>query len=261
MADVDDTNVASEDEAPVDESQAQDEQVEDKAATSSESDEQVENQDDRYSIEDWNPDEKRFTQFKGDNPKEYFSKLEDAYAASYNEYKKVKDQLETLKAEKLTATATPAVDDKKQTTPVQQSVTDMWVDKEMKRIHAEQYGQFAAKHPEVNTDDDLFTRLDQETGKYMNYVLNTEKRVADLDESLNWAWNIINPEDGKSSREEKVVTAVKNAGAGEKSKGVTKDAAKPLFTDQQIAAAQKLNPTLRDKTRSEIEEIMSKYVK
>lgn len=256
MADEDDKKLETTEPTGVDEQKTQDEPVvEDTKSTETPKDgEQTEEQKTLTF-------EKRYTQFTGETPEEYIKQLEDAYGNSSSEALKIKKRLDDLKAKKLTEVATGKEDEPTDGKQGEQpkSLTDIWVDQEMKRRHAEQYAKFAEVHPEVNEDDDLFNELDQETGKYMEYVFNREGRVPDLDESLNWAWKIIRPEDSKRSKEEKVVEAVKSAGSASKTKSVTKDPAEPLFSDKQIEAAKKIDPTLRDKSRAEIEEILAKY--
>lgn len=256
MANEDDKKLEGQEPTEVDE-ETQDESV----ATGTESTETAE-EGDQADVEETKSEttfEKRFTQFKGDDPEEYLKHLEDGYANSSKEALRLKKQLEDLRAEKLSAIANADSDDKKEEQQKPQSITDIWASQEMKRRHAEQFAQFAKEHPEVNDDDELFNHLDKETGKYMEYVFQREDRVPELDESLRWAWDIIVPKDRQGSREEKVASATKNAGASSKSKSVSKDATKPLFSDKAIETAKRFDPSLRDKSRAEIEEILAKY--
>lgn len=205
--------------------------------------------------------DKRFTQFKGETPEEYAKNLEDGYQNSSQEALRLKKQLDELRAEKLSEVAQAdggkgEGDGKQAQQP--QSITDMWASQEMQRQHREQYGAFAAKHPEVNEDDDLFQKLDEETGKYMDYVHKTQNRVPELAESLNFAWKILRPDD-TDSRQEQVATAAKSAGSASKTKSVAKDTDKPQFSDKAIETARRIDPKLRDKSRIEIEEILAKY--
>jgi hypothetical protein len=256
----DDTNLDEQDSGEVEQQHAEDETSETQDDSTSETDDGGDGGEDReFTIDDWDPEKRRFTQFKAMAPADYLKKVEDAYGHSYNEYKKVKDQLDNLKAEKLSEVAAGTADDKKDDTKTGDapSMTDLWVSQEMKRKHVEQYNKFAEAHPEVNDDDELFEKLDSETGKYMNFVYSTEKRVPDLAEALDFAAYKLNLT--RTSKEDKVLAAAKNAGAGSKSTSASKDPARPQFSDKQIEAARKIDASLRDKSRAEIEEILAKY--
>lgn len=257
MPEEDDKKLETQELTEVDEHEAQDETVEDES-TSTETAEEGDTSEDEESSE--STFDKRFTQFKGETVEEYVKNLEQGYDNSSKEALRLKKQLDELRGEKLSAVANAESDKKdgSETKHEPQSMTDLWVSQEMKRRHVEQYQDFASKHPEVDEDDELFERLDSETGKYMDYVYKTQGRIPDLGESLNWAWGIVKPEDSKDTKEEKVVTAVKNAGSASKSKSPAREQAKPKFSDQQIEMAKKIDQSLRDKSRAEIEEILAK---
>lgn len=254
MADQDDTNVDEQEDTEVDATKSQDEpESEEDQDTTSETDEGDQDNDADAAFK------KRYTQFKGDNPLEYIENLEQGYGNSSNEALKWKKIAEDLRAEKLTEVAN-ADDESKPAASQPESMTDALVAQMKRERDVEHYNKFASKHPEVNEDNELFNQLDAETGKYMDYVYKTEKRVPGLDEALDFAWQRVAPNDS-SSKEEKVVSAVKNAGSTSKTKGVSKDAVKPQFSEKQIETARRLDPTLADKSRSEIETILAKYKK
>lgn len=263
MADQDDTNVADQDATDVDATDSQAETETSKDDTTNESTDGSEQTDDEDADASEQQFEKRYTQFKGDTPEEYAKNLEHAYDNSSKEALRLKKQLDELRAEKLSDVAN--ADDSggqgtDQAADKPESVTDILVSQMKRERDVEHYNKFAAQHPEVNEDDELFQKLDAETGKYMDYVFKTEKRVPGLDEALDFAWMRINPDD-RRSKDEQVAAAAKNAGAASRTKGAAKDQSKAQFSDKQIAAAQKIDPKLRGKSRTEIEEILSKYTK
>lgn len=254
MADEDDKKTAADGSAEVDGAN-QDESAGTPAADNKETSTEVSEGEAQSAAETavdwWKPDQKRFTQFKGETLKEYFENLETAYGNSYEEVKRIK-------AEKLAevANATGSETDDKADAKQPPTLTDAWVTQEMQRRHVEQYNSFADKHPEVNTDQELFDKLDKETGRYMDYIHKSEGRIVELAEALDFAWQRVAP---KESKDEKVASALKDAGSGSKSKSVSKDPAQSQFSDKQIEAAKRIDPSLRNKSRTEVEAILAKY--
>lgn len=247
------------DEETQDESEEQLEDTE--LETSEENEDEPVETDEESDDEDSPKFEKRFTQFKGDSPEEYLKQLENAYDNSSKEAVRLLEENKRLKSEMLTKIANGDVPDPKEEN-AKKTPAELWAESQMQREWTKQYKEFVSDPDKaiIETDPVMFERLDKLTGKFAQFIQDTEGRIPELKEVLDMAWDYMN-RDNKDSKEDKVAMAVKDAGASPKVKSDKKERPKSQFTDEQIETARKLDPTLRDKSRAEIESELSKYVK
>lgn len=191
--------------------------------------------------------QKRFPRFKGETLEEYVKNLEEGYANSSTEAVRLARELKEKAAveEQPALPADPIID---------------WAKAERDRQWKAEWKEFSAKHPEVEQDDTLFAEFDKRTADMFGFIQNTEGRVPTLGEAMQKAWLYMNP-DGDVSREEKLALTAKSAGAGSKSKGGIKEKPKSKYTDSQIEMAIKFDPSLKDRPRAEVEELLDKYKK
>lgn len=199
--------------------------------------------------------EKRFTQFKGETPEEYAKNLEDAYDHSSKEALKLKKERDEWKAKAMAQVANPDEDKDKPVDPHK-----AYVDQQIQKDRVADYQAFVAKHPELEDDEDLFDKLDKETAKVMNYIYSTEKRMPTLAEGLTVAWALLNPNAGDSVSDSDIAKAAKTVGGAPKNGSrPPKVKQKPKYTDAQVEHARKTDPSLRDKSRAEVEAELAKY--
>lgn len=207
--------------------------------------------------------ERRFSQFKGDTLEEYVKNLEEGYANSSTEAVRLNRELRRLRDDKMSAIANSEKegDEKK---PAEDPAL-VYARQKMEEDAAKDYRTFAELHPEIDElsdqfDESLFNEFDKEAGYARDYLYRTTGKIPTLMEAMRRAWAVMNP-DSNVSKEEKVAMNAKNTAAGTKSKSIAKEKPKPKFSDAQIDAAVKMDPKLEGKSRAEVEEILSKYVK
>lgn len=244
----------SEDETQTTDNKSDESEDEGDAAKSEE-----ESKDETDEEEDKPTFDKRFPRFEGETLEEYVKNLEEGYANSSSEAVRLSRELTKLKDEKLAAIANDKGSDE---TTVPAPNPDLeWAKNQRETEWKKDWEEFAELHPEVNQDDTLFKEFDSLTGEMFSLIQKREHRTPSLREAMVKAWAVMNPDEGKLSKEEEIALKTKDTGSDTKKKGVSKDAPKPQFTDKQIETAKKVDPTLRDKSDKEIIETLSKYVK
>lgn len=278
MAENDEKPVDDESTAPVDD-ESQDENAEEEETTEPQTDDEGEANEDESSEEESDEDagddtdseddedekpefEKRFPRFKGDTPQEYIKNLEDGYQASAEEAIRLNRELTAL--QNMQSDRDGSDDDA--TPPAPKDPNLQWAEQERQKQWSQDWQNFASRHPELETDQTLFAEFDKKTGDMFAFIQQTEKRMPTLEEAMSKTWNYMFPDNPDApskpnSKEETIAMATKNAGAGTKRKGVTKDPPKPKYSDKAIETAKRFDPTLRNKSRAEIEEILDKYSK
>lgn len=245
------------DEEEVDPSQEEDETEDDSDDDSEdedaeETDDDDEEDEDEDSEEDEDDDEdfkKRFTQFKGDEPKEYLQNLEDGYAESSKEAVKLSRENKTLKetVERINSliAANPELAKQLQEVDGTTKTGDAaqppdpalsWAQTQMMQTWEKEYKDFTTEHPELETDPQLADKVDSQLGIIRDVIWKSEKRQLGMAEGLEMAWKILGKD--TDNKEEKVRMAAKaSASQGKASGGKKSKAAKPKFSEAQINVA------------------------
>lgn len=260
----DEVDEETQDESKVDEVDTE-AQTDEQAENEDESDEETEDSDSKEEeSEDETSDkaefEKRFPRFKGETLDEYVKNLEEGYANSYEQYKKVRAEADEWKNKAMSVVAKGDESDDDTEKPVPPAKKDpalAWAEQQRETAWKKDWQDFVKLHPEIDQDETLFTEFDALTGEMFELIQRKEKRFPSLREAMDKAWVFMNPD--SVSKEEQIAMTVKNAGAGTKSKGTPKEQPKPKFSDKQVEMAIRFDPSLKDKTRAEVENILSKY--
>jgi hypothetical protein len=206
--------------------------------------------------------QRRVDRFKGETLEDYTRNLEDGYLNSYEQFKKVRDERDTWKAKAMKEIADDTGEEKPEEPKPQVDPLLDYARQDVNDRMRQEYLEFAGNHAVVDEtsdefDEDVFKEFDAEVGYARDFLYRKTGRIPSMKESMERAWSLMRPEE--VSKEEKVAMTAKDAGASTKNKGVSKDAPKPKYSDKQIDTAKKFDPELRDKTRTEIEEILDKY--
>jgi hypothetical protein len=264
MADVDDTLDEVKDESVVedassdeaDSSEIKEEETDENATAEEESEDESDAEQQAF--------EKRFPRFKGETLEEYVKNLEDGYSNSSAEAVRISRELKRLKEDKMSQIANSGADDTKEEPAKKEDPALIYARQKMEEDAQRDYRSFSEAHPEVDEtsesfDESLFEEFDKEAGYARDYLYRKTGKIPTLMEAMQRAWAVMNPE--TVSKEEKIAMAAKSAGAGSKAKGAAKEQPKSKFSDAQIENVKKMDPKLEDKSRAEIEEILSKYIK
>lgn len=216
--------------------------------------------------------QKRFTQFKGDTPEEYLKNLEDAYGHSSAEATRLVQQAKEATAErdrvmaqvandpalaeKLQQQQTPA-----QTPPAAPTMADPLLDFARSNVQQQwekEYHEFVSEHQEMQTDQDLNTKVLQALQVVSSNVRQIQNRTPGMKEALGMAWQSLGY--SLNDSEETTRMAVKNAAAQSKTAvgRPTPSPTKPKFTQAQLQFAKRAYP---DKTEDELTELLSQHVK
>lgn len=190
----------SEDETDDSEAESEDEDNEETDAEESDEEDEEDSEEDDAEDESEDKFDKRFTQLKGDTPDEYRKSLEDAYANSSTEGQRLSAKVKELeqKMEQL-AKQDPELADKfeeetgQPLDPVLQTLKQ-----EVEERQLREYNEFAEKHPEVATDTELQTDLNDALAIVANHHYKKTGKLLGMKDGLDKAWKLI----GKSDEEE-----------------------------------------------------------
>jgi len=207
--------------------------------------------------------ERRYKQFKGETLEEYVKNLEEGYSNSSAEAVRMNRELKRLREEKLSTIANTDTDDKEEPKK-QEDPALIYARQKMEEDAQKDYKSFSKLHPEIDEtsdqfDESLFEEFDKEAGYARDYLYRTTGKIPTLMDAMKRAWAVMDLE--TESNEEKLAMSAKSAGSGTKAKGTAKEQPKPKFSDAQIENVKKMDPKLEGKSRAEIEEILSKYIK
>ena len=190
--------------------------------------------------------EKRFPQFKGETVEEYTQRLEDAYDKSTTEGRRLAEENETLKSEKLGTIANPD-----ENIP-EDSFGDKYARTQVRKDNRAKFEEFAEEHGELKTDPALAQRLKSKVGVLAKVAVEEEGEIPDMGELLRGAWAMIAPPSSNTETR----TAYKETVGSSKTTTVKKRDSKAQFSPAQIAAAKKMYPS---KSNKELESLLGKY--
>jgi hypothetical protein len=247
MADEDEKRVEEEEETKdsVDE-ETQDETTEEE--TSSDDDEESEADGDE-------PSEfiKRFPQFKGETLEDYTQRLEDAYTKSTDEGKRLFDEVETLKSERLDQIANTATEDAGEAQTTDESFGDRYARSEVRKRNRQSFDTFVEDHSELQTDPALAERMKHKVTLLVKTAFEEEGEVPDMDELLRGAWAMLAP----TGTDIETRNELKERTGMSKTSGVKKRDKISKISPEQIATAKRMYPNKSDK---ELATLLAKYV-
>lgn len=192
--------------------------------------------------------EKRFPQLKGETLEEYTQRLEDAYDKSTTEGKRLAEENEGLKTDKISDIANQ--DDE----PKDDSFGDRYARTQVRKDNRKAFDTFVEEHGELTTDPALAERLKQKVGVLARASVDEEGVIPDMSELLRGAWAMIAPPSSNSETRD----AVKERVGSSKTSGAKKRAKPSQFTEAQIAAAKNMYP---GKSEKDLVELLSKHIK
>lgn len=201
--------------------------------------------------------ERRFTQFKADDPATYAKQLEDAYAKSTQEGQRLYQEVETLKDEvmNLTANRKPG-DSEDDTDNTEQSVAERIVMSEYRKRSREAYDTFVEKHPELKEDTVLAQRLQKKVGIAARVAMEEDNEMLDMDEALRIGWAALGYSDDSGSNTDDEAQKIKEQTSVSKTTNKKKKTKKSDYTPEQLAVARR---TYRDKSDKELVELLDKH--
>lgn len=278
MAEIDERTDSTEDEVLEDEDQEEVDPSEEEDETddtetddtedadAEETDDESEDDESDEDEEEEEPFQKRFTQFKGDTPTEYFKNLEDGYAQSSKEAVRLasenKDLSSQLDRVKQLIASNPELAEKiqqgdGQSTPtVAKDPALLFAETQMKETWKRDYDAFIDAHPEVVSDPSLAEALDKKLLIAKRIVEEEEGRLVGMGEGLEMAWKLLGKD--TEDKQEKVRMAAKDiASQGKASGGKKSKAAKPKFSEAQISVHMDMVGVDRDTAVKQL----SQYVK
>jgi len=189
------------------------------------------------------PFTKQFTQFKGEGD-EYTRQLEEAYKNSTGEANKLLPELKKLRetADKFKSLIAdnPELAEKveEETGERISSETDILLNKvrsDMRRQNKKEYDEFKEKHPEIETDPALGTKLMEELAVF-GAAERAKGQLLPMGEGLRKAWISL----GLNDEEETLTSKVKDSASSNRaSSGGKKTEGKTDYTDAQLAWAKK----------------------
>ena len=193
--------------------------------------------------------EKRYPQFKGESLEEYTQRLEEAYEKSTTEGKRLADENEGLKTDKLKVIANETDDDDSE--EVVDSFGDRFARTQVRKDNRQAFDSFVENHAELTTDPALTQRLKGKVATLAKSVVD-EGEIPDMGELLRGAWAMLNV----PSSDTDVDNAVKEQTGSSKTSSAKKRSKNSQFTPAQIATAKKMYP---GKSEKDIVALLSKY--
>lgn len=262
---VDDTEkIESEevDEETQDESEEEEVEENEDEETGDESEDEDSQEETDTEDEDEEPFKKRYTQIKGDTPKEYLPNLEDAYKHSSTEAVRLKSENEKLQqqVDNITALVANNPELAKQIADgkvpaVQTDPALLKVRQDVEKQNQKEYTDFVDSHPELESDPELQKQV-FDTIKDFAEVAAKKNRVLGMKEALTKAWLSLGLKD--NSKDEEVRMKAKETASRSKNAGTRKktSAEKTTFSDAQINAGLQMG---LGKTRQEVIKKLSTY--